>query len=104
MAVYLIHFDRPIGDPGNPRGQARHYIGYADDLERRLAQHRSGNGSALMAAVARVGIPWQVVRTWPDGGPDAGTAVEAAEARLAVLPPLSGGKEGQWPISRSRPI
>jgi predicted GIY-YIG superfamily endonuclease len=67
MAVYLIHFDRPIGDPGNPRGQARHYIGYADDLERRLAQHRSGNGSALMAAVARVGIPWQVVRTWPDG-------------------------------------
>lgn len=64
--IYLLHFDRPIGDLANPRGQAQHYIGYAngDGLEARLAQHRSGNGSAIMAAVARAGIEWRVVRTW----------------------------------------
>ncbi len=62
--VYLIHFDRPLGNLNNPRGQARHYLGYSDDLEARLERHREGNGAAIMAAVARAGIDWTVVRTW----------------------------------------
>ncbi len=62
--VYLIHFDRPLGDLDNPRGQARHYLGYSDDLQARLARHREGNGAAIMAAVARAGIDWTVARTW----------------------------------------
>jgi predicted GIY-YIG superfamily endonuclease len=62
--VYLIHFDRPIGDLDNPRGQARHYLGYTEDLEARLKAHRSGNGSAIMAAVARAGVSWRLARTW----------------------------------------
>lgn len=65
--VYLIHFDQPIGDLDNPRGQARHYLGWTEDLEARLHEHRTGNGSAIMAAVARQGIGWRVVRTWPGG-------------------------------------
>lgn len=64
--VYLIHFDRPIGTT-NPRGKAQHYIGYTESLEKRLAQHRSGNGSAIMAAVSSAGIGWQCVRTWSHG-------------------------------------
>jgi hypothetical protein len=67
MMVYLLHFDRPLGDLDNPRGQARHYLGYTDDLDARLAAHRSGNGAAIMAAVARAGISWQLVRTWEGG-------------------------------------
>lgn len=59
--VYLIHFDRPIG---NERHTAQHYIGFAKNLAARLKHHRSGNGSAIMAAVSAQGIPWQVVRTW----------------------------------------
>lgn len=62
--VYLIHFSKPIGDLDNPRGQARHYLGYTDDLEQRLKRHRSGNGSAIMAEVARLGVGWQLARTW----------------------------------------
>jgi len=62
--VYLIHFAEPLGDLNNPRGQAQHYLGYTDDLEARLERHRSGNGSAIMAAVAERGIAWRVVRTW----------------------------------------
>jgi len=67
--VYLIHFDQPIGDLSNPHGQAQHYLGYTDDLEKRMAAHRSGNGSAIMAAVRKAGIGWQVARTW-EGGRD----------------------------------
>ena len=88
MAVYLIHFDRPLGNPDNPRGQAQHYIGYADDLERRLAQHRSGNGSALMAAVTRAGIGWQVARTWPDGDRTLERRLKRMKAAPRLLCPI----------------
>jgi len=62
--VYLIHFERPIGDLDNPRGQAQHYLGFTEDLEARLEAHRTGNGSAIMAAVARAGVGWRLARTW----------------------------------------
>ena len=62
--VYLIHFNRPIGDLDNPRGQARHYLGFTHDLAQRLDAHRNGNGSAIMAAVASKGVGWELARTW----------------------------------------
>ena len=43
MYVYLLHFDEPIGDTGNPRGQAQHYIGCCEDLPARLETHRKGH-------------------------------------------------------------
>lgn len=59
--LYLIHFDTPLH-------HARHYLGFVEqDLPARLEQHRAGNGARLMAAIARAGITWQVVRVWPDG-------------------------------------
>lgn len=62
--VYLIHFDKPLH-------HAQHYIGYANEsLEQRIKRHRSGDGSKLMRAVTRAGIPWRVVRTWQDGSRD----------------------------------
>ena len=65
--VYLIHFDAPLGNTSNPRGQAQHYIGYTDNLAERIETHRHGNGAAIMAAVRRAGIGWEVVRTWAGG-------------------------------------
>ncbi len=62
---YLIHFARPIGNPTNPRGQAQHYLGHAEDLEARLDAHAKGNGARLMEVVAELEVPWQLVRTWP---------------------------------------
>jgi predicted GIY-YIG superfamily endonuclease len=62
--VYLIHFDRPLGNLDNPRGQARHYLGYTDDLDARLEAHRRGRGARLMEVVAEAGIGWRVARTW----------------------------------------
>ncbi len=64
---YLIHFDRPVGNPDNPRGQAQHYLGWTgkESLSSRIARHRAGNGARLMAVVTQLGIHWEVVRTWP---------------------------------------
>ena len=65
--VYLIHFEAPIGNLENSHGQAQHYIGQCWDtnLEHRLEEHRTGQGSKLLHAVSKKEIPWSVVRTWP---------------------------------------
>lgn len=66
MTVYLIHFARPLA-------HAQHYVGFTTDestLEARLDHHRKGNGARLMAAVTFAGIPWDVVRVWPEGTRD----------------------------------
>jgi predicted GIY-YIG superfamily endonuclease len=55
--VYLIHFDQVYK-------RVRHYIGSADDLDARLAQHRAGNGARLMEVITDAGIAWRVARTW----------------------------------------
>jgi hypothetical protein len=57
----LIHLERPLG---GPRKWAHHYLGEADDVARRLASHRRGRGSKLLAAAVARGIGWRLVRTW----------------------------------------
>lgn len=65
--VYLLHFERPIA-PGHP---TQHYIGYADDLTRRIRAHArgryngGGNGCARLCEVAKErGIGFTVARLW----------------------------------------
>ncbi len=55
--IDLSHFETRLKHAG-------HYLGYCDDLGRRMAQHHSGNGARLMEVVAAAGIAWKVVRTW----------------------------------------
>jgi predicted GIY-YIG superfamily endonuclease len=55
--VYLLHFERPYK-------HARHYLGFAEDLERRLELHRAGRGARLMEVVVAAGIGFELVRTW----------------------------------------
>jgi len=57
--LYLIHFEAKYE-------HAQHYLGLSSDLQRRLEEHRSGQGNPLMKAVTLAGIPWNVVRTWSD--------------------------------------
>lgn len=63
--VYLLHFDAPIGNPNSPRGQAQHYLGYADRLDRRALQHLMGRGAKITQALHRLGIGFQIAATWP---------------------------------------
>lgn len=60
MAVYLIHFDRKLR-------HAQHYLGFADDVDKRLKRHRSNRGARLLAACNRLGIEWKCVRRWDEG-------------------------------------
>jgi hypothetical protein len=65
--AYLFHAARPIGNLANRRAMARHYLGWADCLERRTTEQAAGNGqaAALMRAFRAAGVPVQLVRTWP---------------------------------------
>jgi hypothetical protein len=63
---YLLHFERPIGNPDNPLGQAQHYYGSTSDLAAELVVHaRTTSHAAIMREVNRQGIPWVLARTWP---------------------------------------
>jgi predicted GIY-YIG superfamily endonuclease len=55
--IYLLHFDRPYR-------HARHYLGWTDNLEQRLALHTKGQGARLLAVIAAHGIGWTLARTW----------------------------------------
>jgi predicted GIY-YIG superfamily endonuclease len=56
--VYMVHFDTPYK-------HARHYTGWARDLDARLEAHREGPGARLMEVVKDAGIAWRLARTWP---------------------------------------
>lgn len=55
--IYLLHFDQPFG-------HARHYMGWASNLEARLHHHENGTGANLLKHVRRAGITWSLARTW----------------------------------------
>ena len=55
--VYLLHFSRPYR-------HARHYLGYTDDLDRRLEDHQAGTGARLMEVIVEAGIEFTVARVW----------------------------------------
>lgn len=56
-AVYILHFSEPLH-------HARHYCGFARDLQERIHQHRAGKGAKLTRAVVAAGITLEVVRIW----------------------------------------
>lgn len=55
--IYLLHFTQPYR-------HAQHYLGFTEDLDRRLQQHRSGRGSPLVAAAINAGIDFELAATW----------------------------------------
>ena len=58
--VYLLHFHEPYH-------HARHYLGSAEDLEKRLDQHRRGVGARLVHVISQAGISFTLARTWKGG-------------------------------------
>lgn len=57
MTVYLIHFSRPLC-------HARHYVGWAENVDQRLEHHKNGTGARLLQVLNGLGIEYQIVRTW----------------------------------------
>lgn len=94
---YLIHFDRRIGNLENRRATAQHYIGFTCDLQGRLADHRAGNGAAIMRAVSEQGIPWHLARLWKCGTPKEGYLLEKRLKARKDAPALC-------PICQQKPL
>ncbi len=89
--VYLLHFVRKLGNQDNPRGMAQHYIGFAEhDLAARLERHRAGNGSRIMAAVARADISWVCVRTWEGASRDDERRLKSQKNAARLCPVCNG--------------
>jgi predicted GIY-YIG superfamily endonuclease len=57
--VYLLHFARPYK-------HAQHYIGWAENLDKRIAHHRAGTGARLMQILKEQGIDFVVAKIWED--------------------------------------
>lgn len=57
QVVYLLHFDHPYK-------HAQHYVGYAEDLARRLNHHADGTGANLMKVIKQNGIGFTLARVW----------------------------------------
>ena len=56
--VYLLHFSEKFH-------HARHYIGYAErNLDKRIKQHLTGQGSKLTKAVVAAGIELHLAQVW----------------------------------------
>ena len=53
--VYILHFDRKIGNMSNSRAQAQHYVGFSDDIEERLEKHFALRGAKIVADALKSG-------------------------------------------------
>jgi predicted GIY-YIG superfamily endonuclease len=78
--IYLLHFERRYQ-------HAAHYMGWAADLEQRLAEHTAGHGARLLAVVKAAGITWTLSRTWTGTRSDE-RALKRQGGRLPALPGL----------------
>lgn len=57
QGVYLLHIEPAF------KG-ASHYVGYADDVERRMVEHLTGRGAAITKAALEAGCTLTLVRFW----------------------------------------
>lgn len=62
--LYIFHFNAPLGNLSNPRAQANHYVGFADDLDSRIAKQLAGKGAKLVAAAMKQGLIFELYH-WP---------------------------------------
>lgn len=60
-SVYLLHLDPPYR-------HARHYLGCAKYLEKRIEHHRKGSGANLCAVAVANGSELKLARVWKNAG------------------------------------
>jgi predicted GIY-YIG superfamily endonuclease len=64
--VYTLHFDPPYPSHAPEGAQvARHYTGWAKDLDARLADHEAGRGARLTQVQLAAGGTWRLALAEP---------------------------------------
>lgn len=63
MAVYMLQFDTPLGNPNKKQASASFYLGWCEDrrLGKRLREHFAGRGASITRAAVERGIDLKVV-------------------------------------------
>ena len=61
MTVYLLHFETKIAPETHT---TQHYIGYAGDVDKRLASHKNRPDARLVQVAKERGIGFGLARTW----------------------------------------
>lgn len=56
--VYILHFDKPLK-------HAKHYVGFAVNVNKRVEKHRKGTGARLTQVLKQVGIGFVVAAVLP---------------------------------------
>ena len=59
--IYLLHFSEPICATRT----TQHYLGWTDDIDNRLRQHRKGKGSRLCSVAVERGIKIKLAELIP---------------------------------------
>jgi hypothetical protein len=95
--VYLLHFDRSYR-------HARHYIGFTQNLEQRLAEHRAGRGSPLIAAAVADGIDFQLAAIWEGDRHVERRLHRQKNARARLCPICVGGDLAAASAPAQRPV
>jgi hypothetical protein len=90
--VYLCHLDPPYR-------HARHYLGSADDLPRRLHRHAMGRGARLLAVAVAAGSRLVLVRLWVGDRDDEQRRKRAHNAPRACPLCTSGPARPQRPAT-----
>lgn len=65
--IYILQFNQPLGNPANPKGMARFYVGWCEKrrFDERMQEHLTGNGAKITQWAVSQGIGWTVVLTMP---------------------------------------
>ena len=90
--VYIFHLGSPLGNLTNARAQATHYVGFAEDINARLAKHFAGKGSPLIASAIARQIPLTVYH-WP--APLATEKLVKAYKKTSVFCPACAAAAGR---------
>lgn len=103
MAVYLIKFDKPIGDTSRPRMMARYYVGYCEDGREveRLAEHKRGEGASLTAYASQQGIGFRMVAIYPGLDRNDERRIKKAGHFDKLDPELHGRRGFRWVHQKS---
>lgn len=90
MAVYLLHFDRPL--PHGTQAGTQHYLGFAQDVAARIAEHQSGNGARLTQVAVSRGIQLHVARVWPQADRDFERKLKRRHSPKRLCPICGSGR------------
>lgn len=88
--IYLLHFDPAYK-------HAKHYLGYADDIEPRFYAHLHGRGARLTQVAHDAGITMILVRIW-EGGDRTTERKFKNRSHVPLLCPICRGEAVQMPL------